>query len=180
MNEERRMIVESIKSEYQRYKSLAEMAVAQVSDDDLRRVIGEDNNSIAVIMKHVYGNLKSRFTNFLTEDGEKSWRRRDEEFEEDLEDRTALLEKWDESWGILFDELNSLSDSDLSTVVKIRGIELTVSDALQRSLAHISYHVGQIVLVARIQAGRDWKSLSIPRGKTQEYNLAPTKERRPD
>jgi uncharacterized damage-inducible protein DinB len=174
------MIVESITSEYQRYKSLAEMAVAQVSDDGLRQVIGEDNNSIAVIIQHIYGNLKSRFTNFLTEDGEKPWRKRDEEFEEKVEDRIVILEKWDASWGILFDEINSLSDSDLGRVVKIRGKELTVSDALERSLAHVSYHVGQIVLLARIQVGRDWKSLSIPRGKTQEYNLAPAKERRPD
>jgi len=171
------MIVESIRSEYQRYKSLAENAIAQIKDDDLHRVVGEDDNSIAVIMNHLSGNLKSRFTNFLTEDGEKPWRNRDEEFEEKREDRTILLKRWDESWRVLFDEINALQDSDLSKVVKIRGKELTVSDALQRSLAHASYHVGQIVLLARIHAGRDWKSLSIPRGKSQEYNLNPTKER---
>jgi hypothetical protein len=91
------MIVESIKSEYQRYKSLAEMAIAQVKDDDFHKVLGEDGNSIAVIMNHLSGNLKSRFTNFLTEDGEKPWRNRDEEFEKKLEDGTILLKKWDES-----------------------------------------------------------------------------------
>lgn len=171
------MIVESIKSEYQRYKSLAEMAIAQVKDDDLHKVLGEDVNSIAVIMNHISGNLKSRFTNFLAEDGEKPWRNRDEEFEEKMEDRTILLKKWDESWRILFNEISSLKDSDLGKVVRIRGTELTISEALQRSLAHVSYHVGQIVLLARIHAGRDWKSLSIPRGKSQEYNLNPTKER---
>ncbi|MGH7452807.1 MAG: DUF1572 family protein, partial [bacterium] len=128
------MIVEPIKFEYQRYKSLAEMAIAQVKDDDLHKVLGEDGNSIAVIMSHISGNLKSRFTNFLTEDGEKPWRNRDEEFEEKPEDRTILLKKWDESWKILFDEINALQDSDLSKVVRIRGQELTVSDALQRSL----------------------------------------------
>lgn len=172
------MIVESITFEYQRYKSLAEMALAQVKDDDLHKALGEDNNSIAVTMNHISGNLKSRFTNFLTEDGEKSWRNRDEEFEEKLEDRTILLKKWDESWKILFDEINSLSDSDLDKVVKIRGKESSVSDALQRSLAHTAYHVGQIVLLSRVHVGRDWKSLSIPRGKSQDYNLNPTNERR--
>jgi uncharacterized damage-inducible protein DinB len=171
------MIIESIKSEYQRYKSLAEKAIVQVKDDDLHKVIGEDNNSIAVIMNHISGNLKSRFTNFLTEDGEKPWRHRDQEFEKKPEDRTILLKKWEESWKILFDEINALQDSDLSKVVKIRGQALTVSDALQRSLAHASYHVGQIVLLARIHVGKDWKSLSIPRGKSQEYNLNPTKAR---
>jgi uncharacterized damage-inducible protein DinB len=174
------MIVESIKSEYQRYKSLAEMAVSQVKDDDLHRLLAEDVNSIAVVMSHIAGNLKSRFTNFLTEDGEKSWRNRDGEFEERSEDRTALLKKWDEAWRILLDEIDRLKDSDLGKVVRIRGKELTASDALQRSLAHVSYHVGQIVLMGRAYVGRDWKSLSIPRGKSQEYSLNPTRERQPN
>ena len=171
------MVIESIKSEYQRYKSLAEMAISQVSDDRLHKVLGEDGNSIAVVIKHISGNLKSRFTNFLTEDGEKLWRNRDEEFEEKFENRTSLLNNWGESWRILFDQINSLKDSDLGKVVRIRSKELTVSDALQRSLAHVSYHVGQIVLMGRIHGGKDWKSLSIPRGKSQEYNLGPTRER---
>src|SRR5206468_13064068 len=127
------MVIDSIASEYQRYKSLAEMAVSQVKDDDLHEVFGEDANSMAVIMNHISGNLSSRFTNFLTEDGEKSWRKRDEEFDEKLENRTILLERWNESWKILFDEINTLKDSDLGKVVRIRGKELTVSDALQRS-----------------------------------------------
>jgi uncharacterized damage-inducible protein DinB len=171
------MIIESIKSEYQRYKSLTEAAIAQIKDDDLHKVISEDNNSIAVIMNHLSGNLKSRFINFLTEDGEKPWRHRDEEFEEKREDRAMLLKKWEESWRILFHEIDALQDSDLGKVVRIRDKELTVSEALQRSLAHASYHVGQMVLLARVHVGKDWKSLSIPRGKSQEYNLNPTKER---
>lgn len=171
------MIIESIKSEYQRYKSLAEKAIAQIKDDDVHKVLGEDGNSIAVIMNHLSGNLKSRFTNFLTEDGEKPWRKRDDEFEEKLEDRTILIKKWEESWRILLNEINALQDFDLSKVVRIRGKELTVSEALQRSLAHAAYHVGQIVLLARIHVGKNWKSLSIARGKSQEYNLNPTKER---
>jgi uncharacterized damage-inducible protein DinB len=171
------MVIEPIKSEYQRYKSLAEKAVAQIKDDDLHKVVGDDGNSIAVVMNHLSGNLKSRFSNFLTEDGEKPWRNRDEEFEEKLENRTILFKKWDESWSILSHEMDSLQDSDLGKVIRIRGTEFTVSEALQRSLAHTSYHVGQIVLMARIHVGRDWKSLSIPRGNSQEYNLNPTKER---
>lgn len=173
------MIIEPIKAEYQRYKFLAEGAIAQIKDEDLHNAAGDDTNAIAVIMNHISGNLKSRFTNFLTEDGEKPWRNRDEEFEEKREDRATVLKKWEEGWRILFDEIDALQDSDLGKVVRIRGKELTVSDALQRSLAHAAYHAGQIVLLARIQAGKNWKSLSIPRGKSQEYNLNPTKERPP-
>jgi len=171
------MIIESIKSEYQRYKSLADGAISQVDDNDLHEKLDEDGNSIAVIMSHLSENFKSRFTNFLTEDGEKPWRNRDQEFDEKMESRRTLFEKWNESWKILFDQLDALKDSDLDKMVKIRGKELTVCDALQRSLAHASHHVGQIVLLARVYAGSKWQSLSIPRGKSQEYNLNPTKER---
>jgi hypothetical protein len=132
------MIIKSLKSEYQRYKSLAEAAIAQIKDDDLHKVLGEDGNSIAVIMNHISGNLKSRFTNFLTEDGEKPWRNRDQEFEETQEDRTILLKKWDEAWMILFHEIDSLQDADFGRVVRIRGKESTVADALERSFTILS------------------------------------------
>jgi len=165
------MIVASIQSEFQRYKSLAEKALSQIQDKELHKIIGEDNNSIAVIMNHLSGNLKSRFTNFLTEDGEKTWRNRDQEFEERAEARTVLLQKWEQGWGVLFESLSVLHDSDLSKAVKIREQEMSVAAALQRSLAHVSYHVGQIVLLARIHVGKEWKSLSIPRGKSQEFYL---------
>lgn len=174
------MIIEFILSEYRRYKALAEMAVSQVKDEDLHQKLGEEGNSIAVIMNHLSGNIKSRFTSFLMDDGEKPWRRRDAEFEEMREDRSTLLGKWNEAWNVLFDALRGLEDQDLGRTVRIRGKELTISDALQRSLAHLSYHVGQIVFLARFHAGREWKSLSIPRGSSEEYNLAPTKERHPD
>ena len=170
------MLIESMASEFQRYKSLAEMAISQLKDDNLHELVGQDSNSITVILNHISGNLKSRFTNLFTEDGEKSWRNRDEEFEEKQESRAILLERWNESWSILFEAVNSLKDSDLGKMLRIRNKELTVSDALQRSLAHISYHVGQIVLRARIHVGKDWKSLSIPRGKSREYNLILAKE----
>ncbi|MCL4551842.1 MAG: DUF1572 domain-containing protein [Bacteroidetes bacterium] len=174
------MVIESIKSEYNRYKSLTELSVAQVKDEDLQKIISGTENSIAILMNHLSGNLKSRFTNFLTEDGEKLWRNRDEEFEESNKNRDALLKDWNEAFGILLGELDKLTDADLPRKVKIRETELTVSDALARSLSHLSYHVGQIVFIARQHVGANWKSLSIPKGKSQTYNLNPTKEKKPN
>jgi len=174
------MVIESIKSEYSRYKSLTDLAIAQVKDKDLNKVIDGTENSIAILLNHLSGNLKSRFTNFLTEDGEKPWRNRDFEFEESNKDRKALMDDWNEAFNILFGELDKLKDTDLPKKVKIRGSELTVSDALARSLAHLSYHVGQIVFAARQHVNTSWKSLSIPKGKSQTYNLNPTKEKKPE
>ena len=174
------MVIESIKTEYNRYKSLTELAVVQVKDDDLQKIISGTENSIAILINHLSGNLKSRFTNFLTEDGEKPWRNRDGEFEESNKNRDALLKDWNEAFGILLGELDKLTDADLPRKVKIRETELTVSDALTRSLSHLSYHVGQIVLIARQHVGANWKSLSIPKGKSQTYNLNPTKEKKPN
>ena len=168
--EKMNMIISSILHEYKNYKSMTERAISQVADEDIHKVKGEDGNSIAVIMNHISGNLKSRFTNFLTEDGEKAWRNRDQEFDETLEGRESLLRKWEGSWKILFDEVQSLNDADLSKSVKIRGEEMTVSAALQRSLAHTTFHVGQIVFLARCHVGKDWKSLSIPRGQSGSFN----------
>jgi len=128
-------------------------------------------------LNHLSGNLKSRFTNFLNEDGEKPWRDRDLEFEELHEDRITLLDKWKESWNILLGQLDKLTDSDLGRIIKIRNRDLTVSDALIRSLTHLSYHAGQIVLVSKIHVGDGWKTLSIPKGKSNEYNLNPAKEK---
>ena len=174
------MVIESIKSEYNRYRALAESAIKQVRDEDIQKLVGETENSIAILLNHLSGNLKSRFTNFLTEDGEKEWRNRDDEFEQQDITRETLLEKWNEAFNILFAELNKLTDDDLSRKVKIRGIELSVSDALTRSLSHLAYHVGQIVLMARLHVGSAWKSLSIPKGKSQEYNFNPSKEKKPN
>lgn len=171
------MIIESIKYEYLRYKSLAEGAFEQTQEEGLNKVFGEDNNSISVIVSHISGNLKSRFTDFLTTDGEKSWRHRDTEFEERELTRNELIKKWNEGWNILLNTLDDLTDDDLDKTVIIRNKGLTVSDALLRSLAHLSYHVGQIVFIAKIIAGKNWKSLSIPRGKSEKYNLNPDKEK---
>ena len=171
------MIIEAIKSEYLRYKSLAEGAFEQTSEEGLNKVFGEDNNSISIIVYHISGNLKSRFTDFLTTDGEKSWRQRDTEFEERELTRNELIKKWNEGWNVLLNTLNSLTEDDLDKTVIIRNKELSVSDALLRSLAHLSYHVGQIVFIAKIIAGKNWKSLSIPREGSKKYNQNPDKEK---
>lgn len=173
------MIIEAIKSEYERYKSLAELAVEQVNENEFHKIFGDDGNSIAILMNHLSGNLKSRFTNILTEDGEKSWRDRDSEFEALDETKSVFLKNWNEAFEILFGELKNLTDKDLNRTVKIRGNELTVADALERSLAHTSYHVGQIVLMAKLYVGAGWKTLSIPKGKSNNYNANPTKEKKP-
>ena len=171
------MIVDSIKAEYLRYKKLGEGAIGQVQEDGINKVIGEDNNSISVIVYHISGNFKSRFTDFLTADGEKVWRKRDTEFTERKVTREELIGKWTEGWNILTRTLATLSDEDLNKIVTIRGKKLTVIEALHRSLAHITYHVGQIVFIARTLVGKDWKSLSIPRGGSEEYNKNPILEK---
>lgn len=172
------MIIESIKSEYLRYKSLAEGAFEQTTDEGLNKFPGEDNNSISVIVNHISGNLKSRFTDFLTSDGEKTWRNRDTEFEEIKLSRSELIKKWNGGWNVLLTTLDELTDDDFNKIVTIRGNQLLVLEALERSLAHLSYHVGQIVFIARMITGKSWKSLSIPRGGSEKYNQNPDKEKR--
>ncbi len=174
-----REIVASIEAEYKRYKALGEMAFAQLEDAQLGRTLGEEDNSIATIVWHVSGNLASRFTDFLTSDGEKPWRDRESEFDARTVGHAEVTKKWEEGWRVLFGALGPLTDADLSRSVAIRGQPLTVNDALHRSLAHASYHVGQIVFLAKSFRGREWKSLSIPRGGTASYNQNPTKEKAP-
>ena len=166
-------------NEYSRYRETGVKALRQVSDDDLNLMLSDDNNSIAVIVRHISGNLISRFTDFLTSDGEKPWRDRDSEFEEKRYDRNEVDSMWANGWNLLESELAKLSDADLQKQVFIRGHAWTVHDALCRSLAHVSYHVGQIVLLARIATRRDWQWITIPKGKSKEYNQNPTKERKP-
>jgi hypothetical protein len=153
--------------------------MAQVSDEALNRVPGDECNSIAMIVRHVGGNLASRFTSFLSEDGEKPWRERDAEFETRAYGRAEAEEWWARGWGVLERVVGALTDGDLGRTVQIRGQAMTVHSALCRSLAHVSYHVGQIVLLARADAGAGWQSLSIPKGKSAEYNRNPTREKRP-
>jgi len=151
-------------------KDLADRALAQVSDANLHVSLDANTNSIAVIMKHVAGNLLSRWTDFLTTDGEKPWRNRDDEFVDTFTARDELLAYWESGWQRLFDSLESLTAGDLGKAVTIRGEPHTVPLAIQRSLAHCGYHVGQIVLIARILAGDHWTTITIPRGASAGFN----------
>jgi uncharacterized damage-inducible protein DinB len=169
-------IVESIRAEYVRYKTLAEAAIRQLDDAQLAAHTSENSNSIATICWHLGGNLKSRFTEFLTSDGEKPWRDREEEFQARSVSKAELLEKWEDGWAALLGALAGLSDEQLQRTVTIRGQELKVHEALHRSLAHLAYHVGQIVYIAKSIRGNQWTYLSIPPGKSDEYNRNPTGE----
>ncbi len=161
-----RQTIESIEREYRRFKKLAEGTFDQLADAELTHVLAPGGNSVAVVVWHVSGNLKSRFTDFLTTDGEKPWRRRETEFEERPVDQAALRSKWEDGWTALFETLAELADSDLDRVVAIRGEPMTVRDALHRSLAHTVYHVGQIVLLGKTLRGQSWRTLSVPRSKS--------------
>ncbi len=170
-------LIRSMEGEYRRYKSLAEEALAQVPEERLSVPGPGEGNSLATICWHVSGNLRSRFTDFLTDDGEKPWREREEEFAARTVSREELLLKWNEGWDVLLATLGSLTDDDLHRTVTIRGQPLLAHEALHRSLAHVSYHVGQVVYVAHAYCGPDWRYLSIAPGGTAAYNAAPTRER---
>lgn len=155
---------------YTYYKQLTEKAIDQVEDYYLHEVPAPGLNSIAVLMKHIAGNSRSRWTNFRTEDGEKPWRNREQEFEDTFGSKEELLENWEIGWEILFEALHSISEEEMTRIIYIRNEGHTIIEAVQRHLAHVSYHTGQIVQLARMHAGTNWNSLSIPRGKTEEYN----------
>lgn len=158
-----RTILESALSSFRSNKTLADKAIAQLPDDKLRVALDANTNSIAVIMKHVAGNLLSRWTDFLTTDGEKPERDRDSEFEDTFADRAEILARWEQGWNCLFAALQSLHAADLEKTVTIRGDPHTVPLAIDRALAHCGYHVGQIVLIARILAGDNWQTITMPR-----------------
>ena len=170
-------VVESIRDEFLRYKALAEAAIAQLGDADLSAAGQNGGNSIAIICWHLSGNLRSRFTDFLTSDGEKPWRKRDEEFEPRAVTREELLAKWQAGWDVLLPALESLTDARLATTVTVRQQPMLVHEALHRSLAHLAYHVGQIVYLAKALRGAEWSYLSIPPGQSDAYNRNPTGER---
>src|SRR6058998_1571991 len=169
-----REIISSMEGEWRRYKRLGEGAFRQLRDDELGKAGPGGGNSVATIVWHIAGNLDSRFTDFLTSDGEKPWRDRDSEFQTRPDvTRQELLQIWNEGWETLFAALEPLNDEDLARTVTIRGEKLLVHEALHRLLAHTSYHVGQIVYLAKSFRGSDWKWLTIPLGKSQEYNRNP-------
>lgn len=157
-------------SVFEYYKTLGERAMAQISDDALFHAPDTKSNSISVIVKHLHGNMLSRWTDFLTTDGEKEWRKRDEEFEETKETRVEVMRQWEEGWTCLFDTLHSISTDDLQKIVYIRNMGQTAEDAIIRQLAHYAYHVGQIVYLSRLLNDGDWVSLTIPKGQSDTYN----------
>lgn len=172
------MIV-AMRAEFLRYKALGEKAIAQLRDEDLSAPPPGGGNSIAVICWHLSGNLRSRFTDFLTSDGEKPWRNRDEEFEPRHVSGHELNEKWHDGWEVLRTTLDSLDDTHLDATVTIRGEGLLGREALLRALAHVSYHVGQIVYAAKAIRGHEWTYLSIAPGQSNQYNVRPVLDRPP-
>jgi|SRR5262249_26335749 len=164
-----RELITSIRGEYERYKALGEGAVRQVQDEDLPRPGPNGSSSLAIICWHISGNLRSRFTDFLTSDGEKPWRNREEEFDDRAVSRAEFMAKWEQGWSTLFAALDALTDDQLHDTVTIRGQAHKVHEALLRSVAHTAYHVGQMVYLAKAFCGDRWTSLSIPRGQSQTY-----------
>ena len=154
---------------FRQYKKLAERAIEQVKDEDLLRVIDEENNCIATIVKHMAGNMRSRFRDFLTTDGEKPDRNRDSEFVEPPSSREALMKSWEDGWQYVFGALEPLTEADMTRTVMIRGEAHSVMQAINRQIAHYSYHCGQIVLLAKHFQNAGWKALTIPRGKSKEF-----------
>jgi len=168
------MFIENYKADalasFRNYKKMAERAIDQVSDDEFFRTIDAEANSIAVIVKHVAGNLHSRWQDFLTTDGEKPTRNRDTEFELTADTRESLKQFWEAGWETLFDNVEPLTADDFAKTVTIRGEPHTVVEAINRQLTHYSYHVGQIVLLAKHFRSADWKTLSVPKNRSAEFN----------
>ncbi len=155
---------------FRHYKKMAEGAIEQITDEQLFVTLDEEMNSIAIIVKHMTGNMRSRWTDFLTSDGEKPNRNRDTEFEEPPSSRQSLMKVWEEGWHHVFVALEPLTDANMDSKVNIRGEAHSVMQAMNRQIAHYAYHCGQIVFLAKHFKGREWKSLSVPRNKSDEFN----------
>ena len=162
--------IEIAQQQFKTYKSLGEKAMAQTEEANLFVQAHPDSNSIAIVVQHLWGNMLSRWTDFLTTDGEKEWRKREEEFEPILQTRAAVLAKWEDGWECLFDALEGLNEPDLTRVIYIRGEAHSVKEAIARQLTHYAYHVGQIVFISRMLNTTNFQSLSIPKGGTAAYN----------
>lgn len=160
----------SAANRFKEYKALGEKTLAQLNDGEMLKQPDEASNSIAVIIQHLHGNMLSRWTNFLTEDGEKGWRRRDEEFEAQSISKDAILQLWNEAWDVFLTSLQSLGGDDLLKTITIRSQPLLAVDAINRQLAHYSYHVGQIVYLGKWLKGTGWHTLSIPKGGSAAYD----------
>ena len=152
------------------YKELGDRSLAQLSEEQIFWQYNEESNSIAIIIKHIAGNMLSRWTNFLTEDGEKSWRNRDSEFENNFKTKAEVLEYWEKGWACLFEALNQITDENINSTIYIRGEAHSVVDAVFRQLAHYPYHIGQIIYIAKMMKNEDWQTLSIARNKSADFN----------
>lgn len=162
----------SVRKQFEYYKMLGDQTFVQLADEQLFWQFNEDSNSIANIIKHLSGNMLSRWTDFLTADGEKAWRNRDAEFENEHATRAELISQWEKGWTCLFNGLNSLTTADLQKVIYIRNQGHSVVEAINRQLAHYPYHIGQIVFLGKMLAKNGWTSLSIPKGDSNAYNTA--------
>lgn len=162
--------LESIKKQFLYYKVVGEKAIDQLREEQLFISVNENTNSIATIIKHMSGNMLSRWTDFLTTDGEKEWRNRDAEFTEILKSKEEILDLWNAGWNCFFNALNVMQDLDLSTIIYIRNEGQSILDAINRQLAHYPYHIGQIVFYAKMLKEEEWNSLSIPKNSSQIYN----------
>jgi hypothetical protein len=158
--------LDEARRQFRGYKRMAEDAIAQCTDEDLFRTIDAESNSIAILMQHIAGNARSRFTDFLTTDGEKPDRNRDAEFEPVIKTREDLLKRWEAGWNVVFNMLGSLTPEDLTRTVTIRGESYSALRAINRQIAHYAHHIGQVVFLAKHYRGAEWKTLSIPKGKS--------------
>lgn len=161
--------LKSVISQFEYYKLLGDKTLAQLPDDALFWQYNAESNSIAILVKHLWGNMLSRWSDFLTSDGEKEWRDRDGEFDNEIQSRAEVLQKWDEGWRVLLETLNSLREEDLTKTIYIRNQGHSVLEAINRQLAHYPYHIGQLVFLGKMRA-TNWTSLSIPRGESRHFN----------
>ncbi|WP_323789722.1 DUF1572 family protein [Psychroserpens sp.] len=162
--------VTSIIKQFEYYKSLGDKTINQLSIEELKQEFIAESNSISIIVKHIVGNMLSRWINFLTEDGEKEWRDRDNEFKDTFKSKEEVLNYWNKGWNCLFEAIKPLTHKDLERIIYIRNQGHTVTEAINRQLAHYSYHIGQLVFLGKLLKGNDWVSLSIPKGKSSSYN----------
>ncbi|RZJ33016.1 MAG: DUF1572 domain-containing protein [Flavobacterium sp.] len=162
--------LESTIKQFEYYKMLGDKTIERLPEDKLFWQYNNESNSIAIIVKHLHGNMISRWTDFLTSDGEKDWRRRDAEFENDISEKTQLIQIWNEGWSCLLSTLGALTAEDLSKTIYIRNQGHSVVEAINRQLAHYPYHIGQMVFIGKMVQDNRWESLSIPRGNSQSFN----------
>ena len=162
--------LKSVIIQFEYNKHLGDKTFSQLTEQELFWQYNEESNSIATLVKHIAGNMLSRWTNFLTEDGEKPWRNRDDEFINTFKNKKEIIDLWEKGWQCLFDGLNSINDKNQDTIVYVRNHGHTIPEAINRQLCHYSYHIGQLVLIGKMVKNENWQSLSVPRGASKEYN----------